>query len=305
MAYVIRVYALKPQEARVKALSAARDVQVEPSSEGVALLRRGPSNAIISRVLNRNAVSERWQMDLDRAGLNLRPTEYFLVRLVAAAITVLVIAALGRSALAFFVGVPIGVLVYMLPPIWVRQRIKSRVNAIEHQLAETISLIASSLRAGFAFAQGVDAAAKRMGPPIASELQRMMLDINLGMSTEDALAAMNERVNSEDLDMVVTAILIQRNSGGNLAEVLENVTETMRDRERIRGEIKTLTSAQRFTGWVLAVWPVLVFLVFFALNPGMMSLMWTTTAGIVMLGLWAVLNLLGGVTLSRILSIDI
>jgi tight adherence protein B len=179
------------------------------------------------------------------------------------------------------------------------------MRAIDIQLVETITLISNALRAGFAFAQGIDAAAKRVGPPMSIELGRVLVDISLGRSTEEALTALNERIGSDDLDMVVTAILIQRGSGGNLVEVLDNVTATMRDRERIRGEIKTLTSAQRFTAWVLSIWPLCVALMFFAVNPDIMSLMWTTGAGVALLIVWGVLNLLGVVALQRILSIEI
>jgi tight adherence protein B len=304
LAYGVRTYALKPQEARLKALSPALDVRVDTSGEGVSLLRRD-SSALVSRILSTSAYADRWRFQLDRAGLSLRPSEYFLVRLVFGAVTVLILTLIGRSAVVFFVSLPMGALAYMLPAVYVNVRTSRRITAIEKQLVETITLIANALRAGFAFSQGVDVATKRVGPPISVELNRMLLDINLGMSTEDALQAMNSRIDSEDLDMVVTAILIQRNSGGNLAEVLESVTETMRDRERIRGEIKTLTSAQRFTGWVLSLWPICVALMFFALNPGIMSLMWTTGPGIVLLFIWGILNLLGIVTLQKILSIDI
>lgn len=304
LAYMVRTYALKPQEARLKALTPALDVKLESSSEGVSLLRRD-SSAVVSRLLSTSAYASRWQFQLDRAGLKLRPSEYFLMRLVLGAVVVLIVSLIGRSAIAFIVGLPLGALAYMLPAVFVNVKTQQRINAIERQLVETITLIANALRAGFAFSQGVDVAAKRVGPPISAELNRMLLDINLGMSTEEALQSMNDRIGSEDLDMVVTAILIQRNSGGNLAEVLESVTETMRDRERIRGEIKTLTSAQRFTGWVLSLWPVCIAGMFFAINPGVASLMWTTGAGVVLLFIWGVLNLLGVITLQKILSIDI
>jgi tight adherence protein B len=304
LAYMVRVYAMKPQEARKKTLSPAHNVQVETSGQGVSLLRKD-SSAVVSRALSTSAYATRWQFQLDRAGVNLRPSEYFLLRVILALMTVVVISAIGRNTLSFIVSVLIAAAAYMLPAIWVNLKTTRRIRAIEGQLVETITLISNALRAGFAFAQGVDVAAKRAGPPISVELNRMLLDINLGMSTEDALTSMNNRIGSEDLDMVVTAILIQRNSGGNLAEVLESVAETMRDRERIKGEIKTLTSSQRFTGWVLSLWPICIAFLFFLINPGIMSLMWTTQAGVVLLFIWAGLNLLGIIALQKILSIDI
>lgn len=304
MAYAIRAYALRPQEARLKGLAPAQSVAIETSGEGVSLLRRD-SSAVVSRMLSASEYATRWQFQLDRAGLTLRPSEYFLLRLLLGAFAVLFITLIGKSALAFILSLPLAFAVYMLPAIWVNMKTQRRIRAIEGQLVETIMLIANALRAGFAFAQGVDVAAKRAGPPISAELNRMLLDINLGMSTEQALQSMNDRIGSEDLDMVVTAILIQRNSGGNLAEVLESVAETMRDRERIRGEIKTLTSSQRLTAWILSAWPICIAALFFAINPGIMSLMWTTGAGIILLFIWGFLNLMGVIVLQKILAIDI
>jgi tight adherence protein B len=140
---------------------------------------------------------------------------------------------------------------------------------------------------------------------MSQEIGRVLLDINLGKSTEDALVALNERVGSDDMDMFVTAILVQRQSGGNLAEVLESVAATIRERERIKGEIKTLTAAQRFTAWILSLWPATLALVFYLINPDIMSLMWTTGTGVALLVLWVFLNVMGIVALQRILSIDI
>lgn len=304
MAYAVRTYAIKPQEARLKALSPALDVNVDTGGESASLLRK-ESSAVVTRMLSTSTYSDRWQFQLDRAGMKLRPSEYFLLRLVLGALVVAVVTLIGRNAVAFVISMPLAAAAYMIPAIFVNLKTQKRIGAIEKQLVETITMISNALRAGFAFSQGVDVAAKRVGPPISLELNRMLLDINLGMSTEQALQAMNARIDSEDVDMVVTAILIQRNSGGNLAEVLESVTETMRDRERIRGEIKTLTSAQRFTGWVLSLWPICLAVVFFLINPGIMSLMWTTGAGVVLLFIWGTLNFLGIITLQKILSIDI
>jgi hypothetical protein len=126
-----------------------------------------------------------------------------------------------------------------------RAVVEARTSAlwINSQLVETLSLMTNGVRAGFAFGQSIDVAAKRIGPPMSVELNRLLLDVNLGGSMEDALSAMNERIGSDDVDMLVTAILIQRSSGGNLAEILESIGETIQERERIFGEIKTLTRA--------------------------------------------------------------
>jgi tight adherence protein B len=306
LAYVVRARALQPAEARLKYLSPRTQVVAKEESDGKVLLRRDASSIpAISGLLSRRGYAAKWAEDLERAGVTLRPGEYFLMRVMAGIIASAIVMLIFRSAFGFVIAIAIGMVAYMIPAFWLNFKVKSRINKINGQLVETITLIAGAQRAGFAFAQGVDVAAKRVGPPMSVELNRMLLDINLGASTEDSLRAMNDRIGSDDVDMVVTAILIQRQTGGNLSEVLDNVTETMRDRERIKGEIKTLTSAQRFTGYVLSAWPMLLGLAFFAINPSMMSLLWTTGPGIALLILWGFLNLMGFFTIRRILAIDI
>lgn len=304
--YFVRARALRPSEARLHELSRQRDVSVDTSGDRPLLRRNMSSIPMLSRMLSASRYAARWQFDIERAGLNLRVGEYFLVRIiVGAAGFMIVLLALRGSAAGFLLGIVVGIVGYMLPAFWLKLRISRRLNAIEGQLVETITLIANGLRAGFAFSQAMAVASQRIGPPMSLEINRALLDINLGASTEDALTAMNERIGSDDVDMVITAILIQRNTGGNLAEVLERVTQTMRDREKVQGDIKTMTSQQRLTGWILAAWPVVLGLIFFAINPGMMKLMWTTGPGIVMLVIWTGLTLAAAFTYRRILAIDI
>ncbi len=304
LAYAIRARALHPAESRVKGLRGARSVIASEGSDGVALLKRAPATPF-SRWLRTRAYAERWELELERANLKLRPSEYFLARLILATLGVLIVWLVGRSGGAFLLGLVAGAVAYMLPAYFVRFKIRGRKERINSQLVETVELIANSLRAGFAFSQGVEVAANRVGPPMSTELSRLLLDVNLGQSLEDALAGLNKRIDSDDVDMVVTAILIQRTSGGNLAEVLDKVTETMRERERIQGEIRTLTSQQRLTAWVLTLWPVALGLIFFAINPSLTSLLWRTEVGLVLLVVWCTLVVLAGITYRRILSFDI
>ena len=303
--FLVRAQALRPAESRLHRLSASRNVTLDTSGDNT-ILRRNPSSIpAIGRLLTSRGYAAQWNSDLERAGLTLRPVEYVLIRLIMGGFVFMLILLLMMSPVGLVLAFAGGAVGFMIPAFWVSTRIKRRVRGIENQLVETLTLMASSQRAGFAFAQAVELAAQRTGPPISLELNRLLLDLNLGASTEDALMAMNERVQSEDLDLVVTAILIHRQTGGNLAEILDNVTETMRDRERIKGEIKTLTASQRLSGMILSGWPAVLGLLFLLINPGGMSLMWTTTAGVIMLGIMILLNLLGYFSIRRILDIDI
>jgi tight adherence protein B len=153
--------------------------------------------------------------------------------------------------------------------------------------------------------QAFDAAAQRLQPPLSEEFGRLVADVRLGASLEDALASMGNRIGSYTLDLVITAILIQRSTGGNLSELLDKVSEMIRDRDRIRGEIRTLTAQQRFAGLVLSVWPVFLALVFFLLAPDLMSNLWTETVGIILLIVAATLQVLAFLTIRRITNIEI
>jgi tight adherence protein B len=184
----------------------------------------------LSRWLNTQGYAERWTFELERADLSLRPGEYFMIRLLLAFTAGAIVAIIGRNAIAVAIAILLGAMVYMLPAQWLKLRTQRRIRKINAQLVEAITLITNGVRAGFAFGQSVDVAAKRIGPPISVELNRMLLDVNLGGSMEEALSAMNERIGSDDVDMLVTAILIQRSSGGNRRDAEDG--ETIQDRER-------------------------------------------------------------------------
>lgn len=304
--YLLRAQGLRSPEMRIQRLSPSRDVTVGSGADGASFLKRNSSSIpAISRWLNTRGYAERWAFELERADVSLRPGEYFMLRLVLAVTLGVIVAIIGRNAVAVVIAIPLGAMAYVLPAQWLKRRTRRRIAKINAQLVEAITLITNGVRAGFAFAQSVDVAAKRIGPPISVELNRLLLDVNLGGSMEEALSAFNERIGSDDVDMLVTAILIQRSSGGNLAEILQSIGETIQDRERIHGEIKTLTSSQKLTGWVLSLWPVALALLFFALSPSTMSRMWTTNLGLVLTGIWFTLNMLGVFTLQRILDIDV
>ncbi len=204
----------------------------------------------------------------------------------------------GSGVVAAFIG-------YMLPAWWVSNKKTSRMRRFEAQLVSLLGLLSNSLKSGYGLMQSFEFAGRQMEPPISLEIRRMLRDANLGMSAEDALLAMGERIDSKDLDMVLTAINIQRAVGGNLSEILDQVAFTMRERERIRGEIATLTSQQRMTGIVIGGLPVMMFALFMMMNPGYMGLFFTEMAGRIMLVGATSLELLGYFAIKRIMAIEI
>jgi tight adherence protein B len=272
-----------------------------------ALLRRSPSSIpALRRVLDTSSWADRAALDLEQAHIRLRVGEYLMLRgflgIVLFALTVL---SQRGGLVRFVVGIVLALVGFMLPAFYVRLRRRRRLHALDRQLVEGLTHVSNSIRAGLAMLQAIDAAAQRLSPPLTEEFSRLVADVRLGASLEDALTAMGSRVGSYDLDMVITAILIQRGSGGNLAEILDNVAETIRDRDRIRGEVRVLTTQQRFASWVLALWPAALGLIFYLLNPDIVSNLWTETPGIVLLVIAVVLQVLGFFTIRRLSAIEI
>jgi tight adherence protein B len=161
----------------------------------------------------------------------------------------------GQNILA----IPIfGLIGFILPKLWVSRRQAKRLKAFSDQLADTIVLMGNSLRSGMSLLQAMDMVAREGNPPISEEFGRVTREIGLGLSPQDALLHLVRRIRSEDLDLMVTAINVQHEVGGNLARILNTIAETIRERVKLKGEINTITSQQRMSGYILALLPVFV-----------------------------------------------
>jgi tight adherence protein B len=239
---------------------------------------------------------------LERAGIPLRVGEYMTLRFSLAAIFFLVTFTLVGNLLIALPVAPIG---YFLPRWYVNSRRRSRQAKINGQLEEMLTLVSNSLKSGYGLLQSFEYASRQLAPPIAIELKRMLQEANLGAGAEAAIQALADRIASPDMEMVVTAIAIQRSVGGNLAQTLDNVAYTMRERDRIRGEIKTLTSQQVMTGFVIGALPIFVFLAMLAINPDYELLLFTTTVGKVISLIIVGMEALGIVVMRSMLKLEV
>lgn len=275
--------------------------------EGGGLLRTGSSRIpFIRSFLARSSLSDRWRLDLEQAGLRLKVSEYLLVRLLLGVFTALFFILVGGdSAVGLLIAAVTGLVAFMLPALYVQVRKSRRRDAINGQIVEALDLISNSLRSGFAFVQSVEMAIKQLKPPIRDEFEAFINDTALGASTEDALRAMAERSGSVDIELMVTTILVQRTSGGNLSEVLDNVAATVRERERLQGDIRALTGQQRLTGIILSIYPILLGSLFFAMAPDMMSVLWEEELGRIFLLVAGFLQLMGILSIRRILKLEV
>lgn len=237
-----------------------------------------------------------------RAGLPLLGSEFLAIS-AGGALLVFVIFALatrnpvtGLLALLLFLAADF---------VFVQRRITKRLDNFQRQLADCLSLVANSLRAGFSFLQTMEIISREMELPMSTEFERVMRDTTLGKSLDEALHSMDERVGSADFSLVVTAVLIQQQVGGNLATILDTIRETISERIRLRREIGTLTAQGRATGIILACIPVVLALFFYTLAPSFIQPLITTTIGHIAIGAAIILEIVGFIAIYKIVDIKI
>ena len=259
------------------------------------------------RSFGRYLESPRWDLSLEmrmlRAGLPLRSGEFIVLCFASATLLAMLFLLLGGGQLV--AGVTGAVAGFFFPFILVNMKIARRMKAFNSQLGDALILIANSLRTGYSFMQASDMVAQEMRPPISSEFSRAVKEMNLGVTIEDALANLGKRINSEDLDLVLTAVLIQRQVGGNLSEVLDNIARTIRERVRIRGEIRTLTAQGRISGIIVSLLPVVLGLVIYLLNPEYVKLLFVHPVGKIMLGVAGLGQVIVIIVIRRIVDIEV
>ena len=260
---------------------------------------------LLSSLLARMHSSEAVALQLERAGVPLRVGEFYMIRVIAATALFLAPLVFGFSPFNLLIALVLGVVGYMAPSKWLANKRNKRTERINAQLVDMLGMVSNSIKSGYGLMQSLDFAGGQLPAPLGLELRRMLREATLGMTSEDALGAMGQRINSKDLDLVLTAINIQRAVGGNLAEILDKVAYTMRERERIRGDIATLTSQQKLTGIVVGGLPVFMFAVFTVMNPDYMSVFFEESIGRIILVVATGLEVLGYLAMKRIMAIEI
>ena len=217
--------------------------------------------------------NDRLDAELESAGVSIRSGEFVVLSVVAFLVGAVLGAALLRASLLALV---VGAVGGIGPTMALRMALKRRTEKMREQLPDVLTIMASSLRAGHSFMQALDMVAREIPQPAATEFQRVVSEIRLGRPTDDALEALATRVGSADFRWAVLAVNIQREVGGNLAEILDNVADTLRERAMMRRQIQVLTAEGRLSAWVLAALPVAIAVYMFAVNPDYIGLLVTT-----------------------------
>jgi tight adherence protein B len=256
----------------------------------------------LNRVLIKLQVSSKLKQMIDQADSHITVMRLVLFSLTAGALATLAVSMISTSYLlmGFF-----GFVATVLPFLHIHNKRKKRLKKFLQLLPDALDLMARGLSAGHAFTEALHMVATEMPEPISTEFRKTYEEQNLGLSLKLALQNMVERVPLLDLRMCVTAVLIQRETGGNLSELLEKVAYTIRERFRIMEDLKTMTLSSRWSAWLLCGLPIFLAIYVTLMNPGYMDVMWRDARGQRLLALAAIMQLLGMLMVQRIMKIRI
>ena len=297
--------------------SARQSGKTEASSAGGIsdLLAQSVALAQLNKVVEPRDFGANLARDIARADLKLKPSEFLAIWIGAifGLPFLFIVASLAlpalRSPLALIVGAFLG---FLLPRFWLNRRKAGRLGAFNKQLPDTITLLANGLRAGSSFLQAVELVVRESRPPMSTEFSRVIREVNLGLPFEQAMENMVRRVRSDDLELMATAINIQHTVGGNLAEILDSIAYTIRERIRIQGEIRTLTAQQRLSGYVVGFLPIGLAGFLFIAAPNFMNAMFLNPpailglpAGVILLMVGGFMMFIGFMLIRRIVDIEV
>lgn len=268
----------------------------EPKEKGPSLITR-----ILENPLQNQGFAQGWRSQLARADLKLTVSEYLAAH---------VVAAIGVGALALTLWGPvmgiIGAGVGLLAPrFYVSYLQGKRFHTFEQQLPDILGLWVNALRSGYSVMQALEAISREAPQPSAKEVRRVVQEVQLGITMEDALDHLLVRMPSDDLDLVVTAVNIQREVGGNLAEILEVIGHTIRERIKLKGEIRVLTSQGRITGYLISGLPIVLAAFLLLINPNYMGGMFENRlCGWPMIGIGLGMIGIGTAVIQKIVDIE-
>jgi len=278
--------------------------QVEQNSTSEKITVRGALNSlvkVVSFLFAARSFTGRLQDRLVTAGIPLKGEEYITISLLLIILTPLLTYMVSVN---FWLAVIVLILALILPWFYITLKKDQRLHSFEMQLADSLVIMANALRAGFGFQQAMETVVKEMPPPIATEFDWCLREMNLGFNQEEALMHLGVRVNSEELDMVISGIIIQKQVGGNLAQILDNIGDTMRDRARIKKQVRVLTAQGKLSGIIVGLLPVALLAFMLVSNPDHLYFFLQDSRGLAMLGTAVVMEIVGAFIISRIVKIE-
>lgn len=304
-AYLLATHGSDAKRARLqKRLNDALTYSAHTDDVEVVLARNELMSEIpaINRALVELQAAMQLKKMLDQADLHITPSRLIMFAGMAGALGAMAAAVVTVSLLII---VPAGLFAASVPFLHVWWKRKKRFEAFLEHLPDALDLMSRALSAGHAFSEAMQMVSSEMPEPIAGEFRKTYEEQNLGLSLKLALENLTQRMPLLDLRMCVTAVLIQRETGGNLAEILEKVAHTIRERFRIMGDLKTLTTSSRMSAWLLCGLPIFVTFVITFMNPDYMSILWHDRRGHYLIAVAMFLQVTGMIIVRRILNIKI
>jgi tight adherence protein B len=269
--------------------------------------KKAASSAVtewLNKRMEKTPRGSRIARELARADIKLKVSEYFILLFVLMGGLGLLSYLMAPSPISILIGVVAG---YIFPQIYIKRKQAQRLQRFEAQLVDMLNLMVSGLRAGYSTIQALEAVSSELSPPISEEFRRVVQEIQIGIPMEKALENLLRRVPSTDLDFIVTAMNVQREVGGNLAEILDTISETIRERIRIKGEIRTKTAQARTSATIVSLLPVLLSVYLWFVNRTYFMTFFANglLCGILALGTAAMLVIIGYVVLMRMANIEV
>jgi len=268
--------------------------------------RSKPISDFLNRMIEGTDYFENISRNLARADIKFRPAEFITIMVMSAVGMFIVGLILGGGMIAF--GALMAIVGFFIPNIYVRIAQGQRLKKFDGQLGDMLNLMVNGLRAGYSTLQAMEAVSSELPQPVSTEFRRVVQEMQLGISMEEALSHLLRRNDSDDLDLVITAINVQREVGGNLAEILDTISYTIRERVRIKGEIQALTAQGQATAWVISALPIALVLILFVVNRDYIMQFFypeTRACGIPLLILAGIMIISGFLITQKIVKIDI
>lgn len=256
----------------------------------------------ISRAAAPKGLAARFEADMIKAGVPLKGEEATMLWILLLLVPPLLILMFTRDLIGALLVMALGLAVPFFMLKWVSTK---RLTKFDQQISGALVIMANSMRAGFSFLQALEMVGKEMEDPMAGEVRRVLREMHLGVPTEQALINMGERIGSKDFDLVVTAILIQRSVGGNLAEVLDNISGTIRGRIQLAGEVKVLTAQGKISGLVIGFLPVCLCIMLYFINKEYILLLFTDLRGLMLVAAALAAQVFGLILINRIVDIKL
>jgi tight adherence protein B len=296
--FFVGIYRLTGTEAQIESRLEAVPLPYSAQTKDKSLKRR--MAGAVGQTMVRSGMAGRIAIDLARANLKLTVGEYVMFSVGLVAIAFLFGFVVTRNAIP---GVALAVIATQAPRLYLNRLQTQRQKAFQAQLADVLSLLVSSLRGGYGLMHAMEMVVQEMPNPSAEEFSRVVRETALGFSMSDALDHLVQRVNSDDLELVVTAVNVQHEVGGNLAETLDTISTTIRERLRIKGEISVMTTQQRMTGMVLSGMPFVLGTIMMFMNPDYMMTIFQPK-WIFIPGGALVMMVIGNIVIQRLLAMD-